>query len=668
MSTLEKNWQMMPKISNEFIEKYPEYNRVVLQLLFNRGLIEKGEIEEFLAPLTPSPSPAPAAERERGDEPPNPPYQGGSANHPLDKGGWGVDPFLFKDMEKAVELVIRHIKSGNKIIVYGDYDADGVTASAVLYDVLTIFKAKAEVYIPDRVSEGYGLNKDAIKELAEGGAKLIITVDGGIRSREEVEFAKSLGVDVLITDHHVPPNTPPTPSQEGTFNPPAPLSKGGELPDCLTINPLVEGEKYPFKFLAGVGVAFKLAKAIIFKAKLADEDKKKLEERILDLVAIGTVADCVSLLGENRTLVKMGLEALNNTRRVGLQELIKIAQINPVKLLRNNGASGNKKLDSWNIGFQIGPRLNAAGRMDHANTALELLITKNKEEAEAIARTLNSRNQERQQATESIVEQIEFSLTPSPSPAPAAERERGDEKSPQPPLLKGAKIIVAVTPDGEVWNEGVVGLVAGRICERYYLPTLVITKGEEGYKGSGRSIAEFNIMEALEECKDLFLRYGGHPMACGFSLVEKNLEEFKKRITVFANKKLKNMDLKPGIEIEAELNLDEIDEKFVEAIEQFAPFGQGNDKPKFVSYGISIVDIMNMGLDGKHIKLRITNPEHSGLRIKNIFSAVGFGQAERWKELKIGDKIDIVYYLEMNEFNGRRDAQMKIVDIKSHNT
>lgn len=662
MSSLEKNWQILPKIDKDFIEKYPEYNRMVLQLLFNRGLTERGEIEEFLTSPAPGPSPAAAGE---GGQLYDSPYHGGEIPPaPFAKGG-GFDSFLFNDMEAAVELIIKHIKAGNKIIIYGDYDADGVTASAVLYDVLTIFKAKAEVYIPDRVSEGYGLNKDAIKELAEGGAKLIITVDGGIRSREEVEYAKSLGMEVVITDHHVPPNTPPTPSQEGTSNPPAPLSKWGELPDCLIINPLVEGEKYPFKFLAGVGVAFKLAKAIIFKSKLSDEDKIKLEERILDLVAIGTVADCVSLLGENRILVKRGLEILNKTKRVGLQELIKIAQINPVKLLRNNGASENKKLDSWNIGFQIAPRLNAAGRMDHANTALELLITKNKEEAETIARQLNGRNQERQQATESIVEQIELVLTPSPSLALAAERERGDEKSPQPHLSRGSKIIIAVAPDGEVWNEGVVGLVAGRICEKYYLPVLVITKGEEGYKGSGRSIEEFNIMEALEECKDLFLRYGGHPMACGFSLIEKNLEEFKKRITVFANKKLKDMDLKPKIEIEAELNLDEINEEFVKSVEQFAPFGQGNDKPKFVSYGVSVVDIINMGIDGKHIKIRIMNNE-SG--IMKPISAVGFGQAEKWKDLRIGDKIDMVYYVEMNEFNGRREVQMKIVDIKSRNT
>ncbi len=630
-SIVKKNWQILPQIDDELIEKYPGLSRVVLQLLFNRGITGKDEMEEFLNPFNPSTSKSP-----------RPSFTKGGSND--------YDPFLFKDMERAVDLIIGHIKKQNKIVIYGDYDADGVTATAVLLDTLGTLKAKVEPYIPDRVSEGYGLNRDAVKKLSETGVNLIITVDGGIRSKDDVEYAKGLGLDVVVTDHHVPPSGRDAipPKREAVRA----RSDASAIPDCLVINPLVEGENYPFKYLAGVGVAFKLAKAIISKSKLSDEDKKKLEERILDLAAIGTVADCVTLLGENRILVKRGLEILNNTKRIGLQELVKVAQINPVKG-RLNGASGNKKLDSWNIGFQIAPRINAAGRMDHANTALELLITKDEEEAVAIARRLNDRNIERQEATEDIVEQI----------ADMIEKEN-------PPLIKGVggiikdKIIIAVTPDEKIWNEGIVGLAAGRISSKYYLPVLVITKNDEGYKGSGRSIGEFNIMEALEECSDLLDKYGGHPMACGFSLREENLEKFKKKIIKIAGRKLKGINLAPKINIEAEIGLNEVNEEFITAVERFAPFGQDNNQPKFMSRGVSIVDITTMGIDGKHIKLRITNDE---LRMTNIINAVGFGQAEQWKDLRIGDIIDIVYYVEMNEFNGRSEAQIKIVDIKPRN-
>ncbi len=589
MSSQEKQWQILPKISDEFIKKYPEYGRLVLQMLYNRGLIEKEEIEDFLTPPT-----------------------------PLWKGGFN-DPFLFNNMAAAIDLIIKHIKEGSKIIIYGDYDADGVTSTAILIETLTTLKANLEPYIPDRVTEGYGLNKKAISELADGGAKLIITVDGGIRSKEEVKLAKNLGLDVIITDHHIAPAFAK-----------ATAGKTGEksgLPDCLIINPIVDGEQYPYKKLAGAGVAFKVAKAIISKSKLAEESKKKLEEKILDLAAIGTVADCVSLLGENRNLVKRGLEVLNNTKRVGLKELINVAEI-------------KGKIDSWNIAFQIAPRLNAAGRMDHANTAFELLVTKNKEEAQALARRLNEKNTDRQRITKEIVEQISSDF----------EQSAMDDK-----------IIIAVSPPDNIWNEGVIGLAAGKLSERYYRPALVITRGEEGLKGSGRSIDEFNIMEAIEECAEFLEKYGGHPAACGFCLKEENLEKFSAKIKKITADKLAEINLRPKITIEAELKLGDIGEELINSVNQFAPFGEDNERPKFASFGARIVDIFNMGTDRQHIKLRVKDSEADSIK---IISAIGFGQSEQWKELKIGGIIDIVYYIEMNEFNGRRDAQLKIVDIK----
>jgi len=568
---MEKIWQIMPKIEDEFVKQNSGYSRVVLQLLFNRDLKDKKEMEKFLNP---------------------------SASD-------FFDPFLFNNMAAGVDLIIKHIKAGNKIVVYGDYDADGVTSTAILAQVLTILKAKIEIYIPDRAGEGYGLNKKAIDEFLKNDLKLIITVDGGIRNKEEVEDAKKKGLDIIITDHHV-----------------APEEK--DLPGCLIINPNVAGENYPFKNLAGVGVAAKLAEAIISRARLEEGIKKKLREQTLDLAAIGTVADCVSLVGENRILVREGLKVLNKNKRMGLNELIKVAQI-------------NGRIEEWNIGFQIAPRLNAAGRMERANTAFELLTTKNKEEAEALARRLNNRNIDRQRITEEIMAEIEKKIATG----------------------KMDKIIIGVCPlkeeeEREVWNEGVIGLVAGKLCDKYYRPVLVITKGQEGYKGSGRSIPEFNIIVALEEGKEFLERYGGHPAACGFSLKEGNIKKFTSKIKEIAKIKLAGVDLRPKLEIEAELGLEEVSQNLVKDIASFSPFGQDNPRPKFISHGAQIKDIINMGIDGQHIKFRF-----------NGLWALAFGRSEEWKNFKIGDRVDIVYYVENNNFNGRSEVQLKLIDIRN---
>lgn len=564
-------WQLLPGVDRDFIDKNPGYEQVILQLLFNRGITTKNEIEDFLG-----------ATYERNI----------------------LDPFLFQDMEAAVDLIIKHIKAGNKIFVYGDYDADGVTSSALLKDILEMLRGDISVYLPDRVSEGYGLNQKAIEYIVEQNAKLIITVDGGIRNKAEVAYARDRGVDVIVTDHH-----------------PAPEEKE-DWPDCLIVNATLPGEKYPFKYLAGVGVAFKLAKAIISKSKLSDEHKRMLEERILDLVAIGTVADCVNLIGENRVLTKKGLELLSQTRRLGLLELFDVS-----------GIDTKNEIKSWNVGFQIGPRINAAGRIDHANTAFELLVSKDKAEARRLAASLNSRNTERQQITSEIFAEVEKQIN------------------------KDDNIIIGVCED-DIWNEGVVGLVAGKVCEKYYKPTLVITKTDEGYKGSGRSIEDFNLAQAIEECSEYLDKYGGHPLACGFSFFEENLDGFRNKLHEIANKKLGGVDLRPKIRIDVEVDLRKINEEFVTKIGQFEPFGQGNPQPRFLSPGLTIVDILYMGAEGQHIKLKVKNES------SNVVSAIGFGQSERWQDLKIGDIVDIVYYLNVNEFNGRREVQLMIVDMK----
>lgn len=580
----------MPTVEDDFVNARPEYNKIILQLLFNRRLTKKSDIESFFQPDKISLS----------------------------------DPFLFKNMKVAAALVIKHIKEQNLIVVYGDYDADGVTATVALIEVLNIFKAKTSVYIPGRAGEGYGLNKKAIDELIKTGAKLIITVDNGIRNKEEVAYAKNLGLDIIITDHHEPP-----------------LEKS-DWPDCLIINP--KAENYSYKSLAGVGVAFKFIQGLIELSKLDEQLKKKLAEKVLDLVAIGTVADMVSLLGENRTLVSQGLKIINQQKRLGIAELVKIAQTN---------GNTNKKVNSFNIGWQISPRLNSAGRLDHANTAYELLITKDKNEAQTIAKKLNLKNSERQKITEAIT---------------AYCRKVVEEK------MLGDKILAVCSPNienasAEGWPEGVVGLVAGRLCDEYVRPVFVITKAKNEIKGSGRSIKEFNMIAALEQCGELLERYGGHPAACGFTLLNtakgnstevalksrEALEKFIKEMKKIASKSLAKVELVSKILIEAEIDLLDINDELLEALEKFEPFGQDNKRPKFLSRDLQIMDKINMGANAQHIKFRFGS-----------VWAVAFSQAENLKDLKIGDKVDAVYYLEFNEFNGRRSTQMKIVDVRKN--
>lgn len=574
---MKKAWNIKPLIKKEVKDKHQNYNPIILQLLYNRNIIDNQEIEKFLNP-----------------------------KYPEDLS----DPFQFNDMSKAVDLIIDHIKKGSNITIYGDYDADGVTSSALMYDALTTLKAKVDVYIPHRVKEGYGLNKNAVEYIRRLGTNLIITVDGGIRNKEEVALVKELGMDIIISDHHTAPE----------------MEK--DLPDCLIINPAVAGEKYLYKKLAGAGVAFRLAEAIISRSKLTDDNKDKLIRGALDLAAIGTTADCVSLIGENRVLVKEGLNHLNKTKKKGLKKLIKIANIR------------NKELSAWNIGFQIAPRLNAAGRMDHANTAYKLLITKDDEEATSLANELNQNNISRQENTEEIVKGVEAQI-----------KDDNENK-----ILIGTYLF-SDNLEEEGWNEGIIGLVAGRICEKYYKPTLVITKTEEGYKGSGRSIEGFNLINAIEQCSELLEKYGGHPAACGFSLLENNLKAFQDKIIGIANQELSEKNLVPTINIEAEIGLGEISEELFEELQKLEPFGQDNEKPKFVSYNVDVADVYKIGNDGKHLKFRLRD------KGSNVISAVAFSMAEQWGSLEQGDVIDVVYYIELNEFNGRREVQLRLIDI-----
>ncbi len=609
---MQKKWEIQNgKIGNDIIKQNPDINPVILEILAKRGF--SGErIRKFLEP---------------------------------DYKENLHDPFLFKDMNPAVELINKHLQSNSRVIIYGDYDADGITASAVMLKTLEFLGGKnLDVYLPDRETEGYGLKKEAIDQLAKEGTNLIITVDNAIRNTEEVNYAKELGMDIIITDHHEP---------------------GDELPDCLILNPKVKSEKYPFKELAGVGVAFKLAQAFLrtdMKNTKSHEIKiEAFEKWLLDLVAIGTVADLVPLVDENRILVKYGLIVLNKTRRMGLKKIIEVAQSNIDK-------KGNKKeIDNWQVGFQLAPRLNAAGRLDHANSAYQLLITEDKQQAVKIARELNSTNQERQKITEDIFAQADqnikeqdkiiFAVAPFLLKEGIRDGYKKDRSNSKDNSQKKHQGIEAIS--NPLWPSGIMGLVAGKLTEKYYRPALAVTKKKDEIVGSGRSIPEFNITAMLEECAEYLSAFGGHKQACGFTVKSDMLDIFLAKSKEIADQKLKEVELAPVLEIDMEVSIKDVNENLYKTLRKLRPFGIANPQPKFVSRNLRVADVFKMGGEEQHLKLKLQSED------KIIFNAVAFNALDEWKEIKIRDMIDVVYYIDMNEWNGRREVQLKIIDIKS---
>lgn len=576
----------MPEITKEFIDKFPEINPVVLRLLYNREIRTQEAIDEFL----------------------NPDY--GQDVH---------DPFLLRDMERAVMRIIKAIEKKEKIMVHGDYDADGVTSAALVVTLLEALGAEIDVYLPHREKEGYGLNPKTVKELSKQKVNLIITTDCGISNKNEINLAKKLGMDVIITDHHHPPE---------------------ELPDCLIINPKVLGEKYPFTELAGVGVAFKLAQALLKRLPAADI-APGFEKWLLDLVAIGTITDCSPLIGENRTLVKYGLIVLNKTRRVGLRKIVKEAGLvdeEAERLLKR------MDLDTYNIGFHIGPRLNAAGRINHANQAYDLLMTASEEEAGKMATGLEKTNKDRQKITEQIVKAVEEQI-----------QDHTEDK-----VLFGV---------GDDWSIGIVGLVAGKIAERYNRPTLVITHNEGELAGSGRSIPDFNIIEALEKLKKYLSRFGGHSQACGFTLKKDiDLEEFKSELKKIAEEELNGKDLTPIFPIDAGISFKDINWEMFRELEKFEPFGEGNPYPIFLIEKAMVEEIRAVGKENHHLKMKLSGSTNGS---KKILDAIGFcfgkttnGNPDWCQLIKPGDYIDLVCEINKNEWNGSQELQLKILDLR----
>ncbi|MBI3733762.1 MAG: single-stranded-DNA-specific exonuclease RecJ, partial [Chloroflexi bacterium] len=441
----------------------------------------------------------------------------------------GGNPLDLKGVGEAVERVRRAIHAAEPIAVYGDYDADGISATALLVTVLRSLGARVMGYIPHRVDEGYGLNNDSLRVLKAQGIQLVITVDCGVRAAAEAAYARSIGLELIVTDHHA---VPPT------------------LPDAIVINPRQPGCPYPFKDLCGVGLAYKLACALLTTPDVApsvEMSKRPPAESLLDLVALGTVADIVPLRGENRALVRQGLALLNKPQRVGVQALLAQARIKP------------GHVQSGTIAFALGPRLNAAGRMDHAKLSFDLLMSTDRPAAEALAVKLDEVNRERQEATRTCVEQARATILVSQKDAP----------------------VIVVADEG--YPQGIVGLVAGRLIDEFYRPALVVERGPETSKGSARSIPEFNIIEALDQCADLFVKHGGHKAAAGFTLNTSRLSDLQSRLTDIARQQFDGQPPEPSIHADAVVSFRELDRPLLFLLEQLEPCGAENPPSRFVS-------------------------------------------------------------------------------------
>lgn len=511
------------------------------------------------------------------------------------------NPFRLKGMDDAVYRLRMAIRNKEPIAVYGDFDADGVTSTVLLVQVLERLGADARPYIPDRVDEGYGLNTPALKYLADQGIRVVITVDCGIRSVKEVEAANQFGLDVIISDHH----------SVGSILPPALAVLNPKQPDC----------SYPEKMLAGVGLAYKLAQALYMEAQRRGY-KKNSEWRPqdwLDLVAVGTVADIAPLVGENRMLVQEGLKRLNQPDRPGLKALYGVAG---VKLGGVNATS---------IGFFIGPRINAAGRLRSAMLSYDLLQATEMSKASRLASELDSINQQRQQKTDQMQSWAEEGMPGDPADEP---------------------LLFAADPRFE---RGVVGLVASRLTEQYYRPSAVVQVGEEESHGSCRSIPEFHITHALEQCDDLLERYGGHAAAAGFTVRNENIEPLQERLLDIAAGELADQELMPALVIDAELPLSQLDLALADALAQLEPTGEGNRTPLFAAHGVSIQDRRTVGAEGKHLKLIVSDGSAP-------MDAITFRRGSEIDTLP--EKVDIAYHLEAGEWNNQRRIQINIQDIR----
>ncbi|MDD5110778.1 MAG: single-stranded-DNA-specific exonuclease RecJ [Patescibacteria group bacterium] len=574
-----RRWQLAPPAPPDFHLSFPEINGILLQLLYNRGLRTQAEIDEFL----------------------NPDY--GEDIH---------DPMLLEPMGKAVERICQAIERGERMLVYGDYDADGVCGAALLVSALEALGAAPGIYLPFRETEGYGLNAAAADEIIGEKYQLVLTVDCGISNLKEIEQLQRAGVDVVVTDHHNPPEIIP--------------------PAFAVIDPKITDMAYPYRDLAGTGVAFKLAQALFSQDTRAHHPKIKFptlgfEKWLLDLVAIGTIADLCEMIGENRTLVHYGLTVLRKSRRLGVRALVDVAGI------------ALDKVDTQAIGFALGPRLNAAGRMNHASSAYKLLVAKDPEQARELAGELDEQNRRRQQMTDTIRQAARKQVMP----------------------VGKQKLLCAV---GEDWPIGLIGLVAGRLTDEFQRPAIAISRNEKGkLVGSGRSVHGFNITAALAECREHVSRFGGHFYACGFTVKSKaHIEPLRRKLEKLAASALTDEQITGMIPVDCEIDLSEVTFALQEELQKLEPYGQGNPRPRFVSRGLSVSSVQPVGNNGKHLRLMVGQHGHPA-----VVKLIGFSIVDRIPKIAPGDVIDVIFEVDINQWNGNRELQLKIVDVKKIN-
>lgn len=558
---MNKKWEVN-KREEEKIEQVAQENNIsplLASILVNRNIISPQEVQLFLNPT-------------RNDF---------------------HDPFLMPDMKQAVDRISKAIEAKEKVIIYGDYDVDGITSITVLKKFLAERDLEVGFYMPNRLEEGYGLNKKAIEQIAEQNYTLMITVDCGISGNEEIEYAKQLGIEVIVTDHHEP---------------------GEQIPNCLAVvDAKRKDNKYPFNQLAGVGVVFKLIQAISISLNLDAKEYLKY----LDIVCVGTISDIVPLVDENRTIAKLGLQLVPMTKNIGLKILLQ--------------SIGYKNMNSTAISFGVAPRINACGRMGAESEALKLFLTNNIQEARDITEKLNQYNVERQTTEKKIFEQAIEQIQNAPQDEPC--------------IVLGS----------EGWHHGVIGIVASKVTDIYFKPSILICfEGEEG-KGSGRSIPGFDLHDALMNCSTYIDKFGGHSMAIGITVKKQNFEKFKKEFEEYA-KKCNICDIIPIIQIDEEINLKQINLQMVKDLSLLEPYGEANKLPLCLFRNLKIQAIRSLS-EGKHLKLKLGQENL-------LVDAIGFNMGSLAENYRMGDKVDVVGSLEVNEFNGNEQIQINLKDLR----
>lgn len=510
-----------------------------------------------------------------------------------------VDPATLPDIEPAVDRLVAAVQQQETVLVHGDYDADGICSAALLTRFISTLGADVRYYIPHRINDHYGLSSRAVEQAAQSGVTLIIAVDCGVSAVEPIAAARAAGADVIVVDHHEP---------------------GPQLPEgAWIIDPKRADSKYPERDLASVGLSFKLATAVCERLELSQQS---LQRAFLDLVALGTIADMVPLMGENRILTALGLKLLPHTRKVGLRALLQVCQL-------------NSTVTASDIAFRLAPRLNAVGRMADATEALELLLTDDQDVALRDALRLDSINRQRQQEQESIYCE--------------ALRKIDEEID-----LEQDRVIVLASPQ---WHLGIVGIVASKLLEKYHRPTILLVQEDDQLRGSARSIAGFDIAQALQQCSDLLLRHGGHAAAAGMTLEKDKLCVFRERLNLLAAESISPEDIAPQVRADAEVELFEIDAELVESLLLLEPCGQGNPEPRFVARGVQVVDCQSVGSSNQHLKLYVAAEQHP-------VECIGFGMSGEARWLQRGSQVDICFTPEIDEYQGQHKLQLRLAAVR----